>query len=87
MVLKQTGTHAHVLAAIGAADVLRHLEPRIVEFEDRFEVRLPRHLLPSVLGRMKAFGGPNRVISSFAKIRREKREEKEPFTEWLRFRG
>jgi hypothetical protein len=28
-VFKQTGTHADVLAAVGAGDVLRHLEPRI----------------------------------------------------------
>ena len=128
-VAKRTGTHADVLAAVGAADVLRHLDPRIVEFEDRFEVRLPRHLRPSdldavdpgfsyllrpgketpalpperivrtraalaaertaipcatvaesrmysILGRMKAFGGPNRVISSFAKLKREKWEAK-----------
>jgi hypothetical protein len=48
-VFKETGTHADVLASIGAADVLRHLEPRIIEFEDRFEVQLRRHLLPSDL--------------------------------------
>ena len=48
-VFKQTGTHADVLAALGAADVLRNLEPRIVEFDDRFEVQLRRRLLPSDL--------------------------------------
>jgi hypothetical protein len=46
---KQTATHADVLAAIGAADVLRHLEPRIVDLGDRFEVHLRRGLLPSDL--------------------------------------
>jgi hypothetical protein len=125
---KQTGTHADILAAIGAADVLRHLEPRIVEFEDRFEIQLPRHLhssdlgaiepgfsyllrakkatpsLPperlvqtqaaaslngghtsvstaenrmySILGLMKAYGGPNLVVARFAKMKREKWEAK-----------
>src|SRR5215472_8385559 len=48
-VFKQTATHADVLAAIGAADVLRHLEPRIVDLGDRFEVHLRRGLLPSDL--------------------------------------
>src|ERR1700721_386975 len=132
-VFKQTGTHADVLAAIGAADVLRTLEPRIVEFEDRFEVQLQRRLRPSdldavdpgfsyllrpnktaphlpperivqthavqtdaaagqqavmdgatavehrmysILGRMKAHGGPNQLISRFAKMRREAWEAK-----------
>ena len=123
-VFKQTATHADVLAAIGAADVLRHLEPRIVDLEDRFEVHLRRGLLPSdldavdpgfsylerrqknaprlpperimrtrpahrslddaiagvtvaenrmysILGRMKAYGGPNRVTSRFARMKRE----------------
>jgi hypothetical protein len=128
-VFKQTGTHADVLAALGAADVLRSLEPRIVEFEDRFEVQLRRRLLPSdlnavdpgysyllrpnktaphlpperivqahsavagqnavtggatvagrrmysILGRMKAYGGPNQLVSRFAKMRREAWEAK-----------
>src|SRR5271165_2158698 len=48
-VFKRTDTHADVLAAIGAADVLRRLEPRIVEWEDRFEVQLRRRLRPSDL--------------------------------------
>jgi hypothetical protein len=48
-IFKQTGTHADVLAALGAADVLRHLEPRVVDFEDRFEVHLRRRILPSDL--------------------------------------
>ena len=39
-VIKRTFTHADALAAIGAADVLRQLDPRIVEFEDRFEIQL-----------------------------------------------
>jgi hypothetical protein len=128
-VFKQTGTHADVLAAVGAADVLRHLDPRIVDFEDRFEVQLRRRLLPSdliavdpgfsylllpkktapsvpperiiqayaaadnrnaaipcatmtesrmysILGRMKASGGPNKVISSFARMKREEWESR-----------
>ncbi len=121
-VFKQTGTHADVLAAIGAADVLRHLEPRLVEFADRFQIQLRRHLLPSdldaidpgfsyllrpqktspslpperilqttaaraehgaqcatvsenrmysILGRMKAYSGPNQIVSRFAKMKRE----------------
>jgi hypothetical protein len=48
-VFKQTGTHSDVLAAIGAADLLRHLRPRIVEFEDRFEIQLRRPLTLSDL--------------------------------------
>ena len=48
-IFKHTDTHADVLAAIGAADVLRHIEPRIVEFEDRFEVQFRRRLRPSDL--------------------------------------
>jgi hypothetical protein len=114
IVFKQTGTHADVLAAVGAADVLRNLDPRIVEFEDRFEVQLRKPLqrsdlgavepgfsyllrtkkaapsLPperivhsqsaaenrmySILGLMKAYGGPNQVVSRFAKMKREKWE-------------
>ena len=111
-VFKQTGTHSDALAAIGAADVLRHLDPRIVEFGDRFEVRLQRSLAPrdldgvdpgfsylegaakgrpslpperivsstgapgenrmySILRRMKAYGGPNKVVVRFARISRE----------------
>jgi hypothetical protein len=111
-VFKQTGTHADILAAVGAADVLRHLEPRIVELEDRFEVKLRRGLTPSdldgvdpgfsyllrpnkeppslppericatgadnrmysILGRMKAFGGPNQLVSRFARMRRDEWE-------------
>jgi len=111
-VFKRTGTHSDALAAIGAADVLRHLDPRIVEFGDRFEVRLPRPLAPrdldgvdpgfsyldgtakrcpnlppervvnvsggspenrmySILRRMKAYGGPNKVVVRFARLGRE----------------
>lgn len=44
-IFKRTGTHADTLAAIGAADVLKQLEPRIVEWEDRFEIQLRRRLL------------------------------------------
>jgi hypothetical protein len=118
-----------VLAAIGAGDVLRHLEPRIVELENRFEVRFRRPLLPSdlnaidpgfsflvlpnkqapslpperiyrtrpamaadngaipgptvaenrmysIVGRMKAYGGPNKVVARFAKTKREVWEER-----------
>jgi hypothetical protein len=46
-IVKQTATHADTLAAIGAADIFRHLEPRIGELEDRFEIRFPRDLKPS----------------------------------------
>ncbi|HXB74926.1 MAG TPA: hypothetical protein VNY05_42235 [Candidatus Acidoferrales bacterium] len=46
-IVKQTATHADTLAAIGAADMFRHLEPRIVELEDRFEIRFPRGLKSS----------------------------------------
>jgi hypothetical protein len=123
-VYKRTATHADALAAIGAADVLRRLEPRIVELEDRFEIQLARRLvatdldavdpgfsylerpkktasascaennarsrsrpgsrirgipyaLPSdnrmysILARLKAYAGPNRVVSRFARMRRE----------------
>src|SRR5262249_42031057 len=49
-VYKQTGTHADALTAIGAADLLRHVDPRIVDCGDRFEVRLARRLKPSDLG-------------------------------------
>ena len=125
-VFKQTGTHADVLAAVGAADVLRHLDPRIVELEDRFEIQLRRPLLPSdlnavdpgfsyllrpkkappslpperivqthadeaagipcatvadnrmysILGRLKAYGGPNQLISRFARMNRDAWETK-----------
>ena len=115
-VIKQTANHADVLAAVGAADVLRHLDPRIVDCGDRFEVRIAKDLKPSdldavdagfsylvrpkqaapnlpperivpcvtvaenrmysILGRMKAFGGPNRVISRFAKMKREQWERR-----------
>ncbi len=122
-IYKQTGSHADVLAAVGAASVLRHLDPRIVNFEDRFEIQFSRRLrrsdidavdpvfsyllrpkktaigvppkriiqtrtaagtdaiipcvtpsenrMYSTLGRMNAFRGPNQVVSSFAKMRRE----------------
>jgi hypothetical protein len=123
-VFKRTGTHADTLAAIGAAAVLKDLEPHIVELEDRFEIRLERHLgamdlmavdpgfsylerpvksaanvrtaktprsrgrapsqirempcaspsdtrLYTVLSRLKAYGGPNRLMTRFARMRRE----------------
>jgi hypothetical protein len=127
-VVKQTATHADSLAAIGAADLLRHLEPQIVELEDRFEIRLSRELQESdvdtvdpgfsylvrsgkdepavppervtrlrskandddqtsstrgpaedrmymILSRMKAYAGPNDVVSLFATL---------PAAEWTR---
>src|SRR5215471_8819230 len=46
-IVKQTTTHADTLAAIGAADMFRHVDPQIVELEDRFEIRFPRDLKPS----------------------------------------
>ena len=112
-VFKLTGTHADTMEAIGAAGVLRHLGPEIVELEDRFEIRLPRSLevsdfdavgpgfsylemskktqagaepisrrrrataspapavacavpaddrMYAILGRLKAYSGPNRVV-------------------------
>jgi hypothetical protein len=51
-VFKRTFTHADALAAIGAADLLRHLDPRIIELEDRFEIRLHRRIHPSDLDRV-----------------------------------
>jgi hypothetical protein len=127
-IVKQTATHADSLAAIGAADLLRHLDPHIVELEDRFEIRLSRDLQRSdvdtadpgfsylvrsgknqpavplervtrlgskvddegqtnfasgpaedrmyvILSRMKAYAGPNEVVSLFAKL---------PAAEWTR---
>jgi hypothetical protein len=44
---KSTGTHSDVIAAIGAADVLRELEPRLANCGDRFEVRLAREAVPA----------------------------------------
>ena len=48
-VLKTAGTHSDVLAAFGLADLLQHLDPRLVDLGDRIEVRLRRRLLPSDL--------------------------------------
>ena len=48
-VIKHNGTHADALTAIGAADVLRHVDPRILDLGDRFEVRLGRALHPTEL--------------------------------------
>jgi len=113
IVFKRRGTHADPLTAIGAADLLRHLEPRLVDAGDRFEVRLGRDLRPSdlrgvdpgfaylvrpkkgavaqtperivragiattlptesrmyaIVNRMRAYGGPNRLLSQFAGIK------------------
>ena len=46
-IVKQSATHADALAAIGAADMFRHVEPHIVERENRFEIQFPRDLEPS----------------------------------------
>jgi hypothetical protein len=48
-VFKSTGTHADVIAAVGAADVLRLLEPRLINCGDRFEVQVQRRALPGDL--------------------------------------
>jgi len=39
-VFKSTGNHSDVMAAVGAADILRELEPQPVNCGDRFEIRL-----------------------------------------------
>ena len=122
-VFKRTATHPNTLAAIGAADVLRQPDPRIVELDDRFEIRLrkplrapdlaavdpgfsylerPRKDAPAlpperimrararsgglagmpcaypsdnrmytILARLKAYAGPNKVVAGFAKIEEE----------------
>jgi hypothetical protein len=121
-VFKQTGTHADVLAAIGAADLLREREPRILEHEDRFELQFRKRLtaadllavdpgfsylddgragapkLPperirhsvdlanggrptldsnpdyrmyAIASRMKAQGGPNKLVSQFSRMNRQ----------------
>jgi hypothetical protein len=101
------------LTAIGAADLLRHLDPRLVDAGDRFEVRLGRDLRPSdltvvdpgfaylvrpkkgaaaeppvriaragiasalptenrmyaIVNRMRAYGGPNQLLSQFAAMK------------------
>jgi hypothetical protein len=118
VVFKQSGTHSDSLTAIGAADLLRHIEPRLVDCGDRFEVRLARNLgildlravepgfaylmrpkkhapavpperivrtgvscittaesrMYSILGRMKAFHGPNRLVSRYASLKRDEWE-------------
>jgi hypothetical protein len=48
-VFKKTGTHADVLAAVGAADLLRKLDPRILELQDRFVIELRRPVVPADL--------------------------------------
>ena len=112
-VFKQRGTHADPLTAIGAAYLLRHLEPRLVDAGDRFEVRLGRDLRPSdlrgvdpgfpylvrpkrgavaetperilragiasilptedrmyaIVNQMRAYGGPNQLLSRFAALK------------------
>lgn len=77
-VFKLTGTHADTLAAIGAAGALRHLGPRIVELEDRFEIRLPRRPTVSDLDAV----GPG-----FAYLEREKKTQAMSEPAKLRRRG
>jgi hypothetical protein len=48
-VFKSTGTHSEVIAAVGAADVLRELEPQLVNCGDRFEVQLRSPAVPDDL--------------------------------------
>jgi len=66
-VLKKTGTHADVLAAAGAADLLRELDPRILDLQDRFVVELRRPLIPADLDRANA--GYERLDREAAKDR------------------
>jgi hypothetical protein len=49
IVPKQTRTHADCLTAIGAADLLRHADPRLFDRGDRFEVSLTSNLKPGDL--------------------------------------
>jgi hypothetical protein len=49
LVAKRTGTHADVVAAVGAADVLSSLRPRIVDLGNDFEVRLAETAMPETL--------------------------------------
>src|ERR1700691_363498 len=48
-VFKSTGNHSDVIAAVGAADILRELDPQLVNCGDRFEVRLRVEALPDDL--------------------------------------
>src|SRR5215469_11894416 len=41
-VVKATGSHADIWAAVGAADALKALRPVLVDCGDRFEIRLAR---------------------------------------------
>jgi hypothetical protein len=52
-VVKRTGSHADVLAAIGAADALQALKPALVDCGDRFEIRLSRALVRRDLARIE----------------------------------
>jgi hypothetical protein len=109
-IFKPSGTHADAMTAIGAADLLRHLDPRVADCGDRFEVRFSRKLkqsdlravdpgfayllrprknvpgeaperilgaaiscttaaesrMYSILGRMRADSGPNKLLSRYA---------------------
>lgn len=113
-IVKRAGTHADALTAIGAADLLRHVDSRILDLGDRFEVLLARNLKSSdlravdpgfaymlrgtketpdvpperivragmsctratesrmytILNRMNAYGGPNQLISTYARTAR-----------------
>lgn len=125
-IFKSTGNHSDVIAAVGAADILREREPQLVNCGDRFEVRLQGEALPedlaatdpgflylpksgklpaklsagrifkrrssaapapqpvpqtkaidpeqrmySILGRLNAAGGPNKIVREFARLPRE----------------
>src|ERR1700684_4411589 len=120
-VFKSTGNHSDVIAAVGAADILRELNPQLINCGDRFEVRLQAEALPddlaatdpgflyfpksgkpparlsagriykrrisaapakskaidpeqrmySILGRLNAAGGPNKIVREFACLPRE----------------
>jgi hypothetical protein len=48
-VSKRTGTHADVLAAVGAADLLAEFEPALTNRSDRFEIHLKRAPTPQAL--------------------------------------
>src|ERR1700685_3124289 len=48
-VFKSTGNHSDVIAAVGAADILRELSPQLINCGDRFEVRLQAEAVPDDL--------------------------------------
>ncbi len=48
-VTKRSGTHADVLAAVGAADLLREFEPELTNRSGQFEIQLRRNAAPRAL--------------------------------------